>query len=79
LLRRGFTLVELLVAIGLLAVVLLFVFDTFTYQHATYSVVDQISEAQQNSRAIARLVATWCRPAPRHAASTRATSRTCSS
>jgi prepilin-type N-terminal cleavage/methylation domain-containing protein len=56
LLKRGFTLVELLVALGLLAVVLAFVFDTFTFQHATYSVVDQISEAQQNSRAIARLI-----------------------
>lgn len=55
-LKRGFTLIELLVALGLLAVVLMFVFQTFGFQHATYSVVDQISEAQQNSRAIARLI-----------------------
>lgn len=54
--KRGFTLVELLVALGLLSTVLLFVFQTFGYQHQTYSVVDQISEAQQNSRAIARLI-----------------------
>lgn len=41
---------------GLLAVVMLFVFDSFTYQHQTHMVVDQISEAQQNSQAIARLI-----------------------
>ena len=56
LLKRGFTLIELMVALGLLSVVLLFVFNTFTYQHATYTVVDQVSEAQQNSRPIARLI-----------------------
>jgi prepilin-type N-terminal cleavage/methylation domain-containing protein len=56
LLKRGFTLIELVVALGLLSVVLLFVFNTFSYQHATYSVVDQISEAQQNTQAAARLI-----------------------
>ena len=55
-LKRGFTLIELMVALGLLSIVLMFVFDTFSYQHATYTVVDQVSEAQQNSRAIARLI-----------------------
>jgi prepilin-type N-terminal cleavage/methylation domain-containing protein len=55
-LRRGFTMIELLIALGLLSIVLLFLFDTFTYQHQTYTVVDQVSEAQQNSRAIARLI-----------------------
>jgi prepilin-type N-terminal cleavage/methylation domain-containing protein len=55
-LKRGFTLIELLVALGLLSIILLFLFDTFTYQHQTYTVVDQVAEAQQNSRAIARLI-----------------------
>jgi prepilin-type N-terminal cleavage/methylation domain-containing protein len=55
-LKRGFTLIELLVALGLLSIVLLFLFDTFTHQHQTYTVVDQVAEAQQNSRAIARLM-----------------------
>lgn len=55
-LRRGFTLIELVVALGLLGVVLLFVFDTFSYQHATYTVTDQLSEAHQNSGAAARLI-----------------------
>jgi prepilin-type N-terminal cleavage/methylation domain-containing protein len=56
LLKRGFTLIELVVALGLLSVVLLFVFDTFSYQQATHSVVDQISETQQNTQAISRLI-----------------------
>jgi prepilin-type N-terminal cleavage/methylation domain-containing protein len=56
LLKRGFTVIELLVALALLSVVLLFVFSTFSYQHSTYTVVDSVSEAQQNSRAIARLI-----------------------
>lgn len=52
----GFSLVEVLVALGLLSVVLLFVFSTFSYQNATHHVVDQVSEIQQNARAIARLM-----------------------
>ena len=55
-LKRGFTLIELLVAMGLLSVVLLFVFQTFTYQHSTYTVVDQVSEAHQTSQGAARLI-----------------------
>lgn len=55
-LKRGFSLIEMMVALGLLSVVLLFVFNTFSYQHATYTVVDQLSEAQQNSQGIARLL-----------------------
>ena len=45
-----------MVALALLGTVLLFVFNTFSYQHSTYTVVDQVSEAQQNARAIARLI-----------------------
>jgi len=56
LLKRGFTLIELVVGLGLLSVVLLFVFQTFSYQQATHSVVDQISETQQNAQAISRLI-----------------------
>lgn len=48
--------IELVVALGLLSVVLLFVFNTFSYQQATYTVVDQVSETHQNSQAIARLI-----------------------
>jgi len=56
LLKRGFTLIELVVGLGLLSVVLLFVFNTFSYQQATHAVVDQISETQQNTQAISRLI-----------------------
>lgn len=55
-LKRGFTLIELMVAMGLLSVVLLFVFQTFIYQHSTYTVVDQVSEAHQTSQGAARLI-----------------------
>jgi prepilin-type N-terminal cleavage/methylation domain-containing protein len=56
LLKRGFSLIEVIVALGLLSVVLMFVFSTFSYQNATHNVVDQVSEIQQNGRAIARLM-----------------------
>jgi prepilin-type N-terminal cleavage/methylation domain-containing protein len=55
-LKRGFSLIELLVALGLLSVVMLFVFNSFSYQNATYTVVDQVSEVQQNSNAVGRLI-----------------------
>lgn len=55
-LKRGFSMIELVVALGMMSVVLLFVFNTFTYQQATYSVTDQLSEAHQNSEAAARLL-----------------------
>jgi prepilin-type N-terminal cleavage/methylation domain-containing protein len=56
LLKRGFTLIELMVAMGLLGVVLLFVFESFSYQHSTYTVVDQVSEVHQNAQGVARLM-----------------------
>jgi prepilin-type N-terminal cleavage/methylation domain-containing protein len=55
-LKRGFTMIELVVALGLMSVVMLFVFQTFSYQHSTYTVVDQVSEAHQTSQAAARLL-----------------------
>lgn len=53
---RGFTLVELLVATALMAIVVMYLMQTFTVQHRTYTVVEQVSEAQQNERAIAGLL-----------------------
>jgi prepilin-type N-terminal cleavage/methylation domain-containing protein len=52
----GFSLVEVLVAVGLLSIVLMFVFNSFSYQNATHHVVDQVSEIQQSARAITRLM-----------------------
>jgi len=54
--REGFTLIELLVALATMAVVITYALGTFTFQHQTYVVVDQVSEAQQNTRAIASLM-----------------------
>jgi len=52
----GFTLIELLVATAVMVVVVLYLLQTFTVQHRTYEVVDQVSEAQQNLRAVAALM-----------------------
>ncbi len=52
----GFSLIELVVAVGALGLVVFFTLGSFTAQHQTYVVVDQVSEAQQNTRAIAALL-----------------------
>jgi len=52
----GFTLVELVVALAITFLVVVYTLSTFTYQHKTYIAVDQVSETQQNSRAIATLI-----------------------
>lgn len=54
--QNGFTLVELMVAVALLAIVVFYLLQTFTIQHRTYVVVDQVTEVQQNSRVIGSLV-----------------------
>jgi prepilin-type N-terminal cleavage/methylation domain-containing protein len=52
----GFTLVELMVAVALMALVLAWLTQTFTVQHRTYTVVEQVTESQQNSLVIAGLM-----------------------
>ena len=54
--NAGFSLIELMVAIGGMALVVFYSLGTFTLQHQTYSIIDQVSETQQNSRAIATLL-----------------------
>lgn len=54
--RAGFSLIELLVAATLLLVVVLYATQSFTVQQEAYSVVDQVSEAQQNLRAVGALL-----------------------
>jgi len=49
---QGFTMVELLVSIALVGIVVYYVTNTFTVNQKAYIVVDQVMEAQQNSRAI---------------------------
>ena len=52
----GFSLIELFVATGAMLFVIFFTLGTFTINHQTYVVVDQIAEAQQNTRSIATLI-----------------------
>jgi type II secretory pathway pseudopilin PulG len=53
---RGFSLVELMIAALLTAVVVMFLMQTFTTQQRSYVVLDQTVEMQQNSRAISDLL-----------------------
>jgi Tfp pilus assembly protein PilW len=52
----GFSLIELVVAIAITFMIVFYTLATFTYQHQTYINVEQVSETQQNSRAIASLI-----------------------
>ena len=54
--REGYSLVELVVALAVLSVVIGYVLTTFSAQHETYAVQDQVIEAQQNLRAISELI-----------------------
>ena len=54
--RHGFSLIELLVAMALMGVVILYMMQSFTTQHRTYVLVDQVTEAQQNLRAVSELL-----------------------
>lgn len=53
---HGFSLLELMISVGLMGIVIAYVFQSFVVQHRTYVVTEQVSEAQQNLRAIADLV-----------------------
>jgi prepilin-type N-terminal cleavage/methylation domain-containing protein len=52
----GFTLIEMMVAAGILGLVVAGVMQTFVAQNHAYTVVDQTTEAQQNLRAISNLL-----------------------
>jgi prepilin-type N-terminal cleavage/methylation domain-containing protein len=52
----GFTLLELMISVALMSVVILWLTQTFTVQHRTYTVVEQVTETQQNSLAVASLL-----------------------
>lgn len=53
---NGFSLIELMISVLLMAIVVTYLMQTFTVQHRTYTVVDQTTEAQQNMRAIAEIL-----------------------
>lgn len=50
---RGFTLIEMMVAVGILGVVVAGVMQSFVVQNQAYTVTDQVIEAQQNLRVVA--------------------------
>jgi prepilin-type N-terminal cleavage/methylation domain-containing protein len=52
----GFTMVELLIAVGILGIVVAGVMESFVVQNNAYTVVDQTTETQQNIRAVAHLI-----------------------
>lgn len=54
--EHAFTLIEFMVAIGLLSILMLGVTSSFTFQQRTYVVVDQVAEAKQNVRVVADLI-----------------------
>lgn len=54
--KSGFTLVEMMVAVGILGIVVAGAMQTFVVQNHAYTVVDETTEAQQNLRAISYLL-----------------------
>ena len=54
--REGFTLPELMISMAILAILSMFLSDMLVQQNKAYTVVDQVSEVQNNSAAIATLL-----------------------
>jgi len=54
--RGGFTLIELMIAVAVLGVVSVYMFESFAINQQAYTVIDQLSESQQNMRAIGDLM-----------------------
>jgi len=54
--RRGYSLIELVIAVGLMGLIMTYITSTFTTQFQTYSVIDQVSETQNNTRAVASMI-----------------------
>lgn len=53
---QGYSLIELVVAVGLLGLIMSYIASTFTLQYQTYSVIDQVSETQNSTLAVAALI-----------------------
>ncbi len=54
--RHGFTLIELMVSSAVLAVIMFYLTNVLVFQSRSYEVVDDVTEVQQNLRAIGDLV-----------------------
>jgi prepilin-type N-terminal cleavage/methylation domain-containing protein len=55
--QKGFSLIEMLIALVIGAIIIAGVYRTFTTQQKTFTVQEQVSEAQQNARAVMDLMA----------------------
>jgi prepilin-type N-terminal cleavage/methylation domain-containing protein len=56
LLRRGFTLLEVMISLGIFAFVSFLLMEMLARQSRTYTVVDNVAEAQEKVRAVANLL-----------------------
>jgi prepilin-type N-terminal cleavage/methylation domain-containing protein len=54
--HAGFSMLELMVSLAILGLIVVGVFQSFGVQHKTYVVVDQVTEAQQNLRAVTDII-----------------------
>ena len=54
--RQGFTLIELMISVGILGIVSVYMFESFAINQQAYTVIEQVSESQQNIRAIGDLM-----------------------
>jgi len=54
--QQGFSLIELMVAAAVLGIVTVYLMQTFATTKRTHTVVEQVSEAQQNLRVVAELI-----------------------
>jgi len=54
--EAGFSLMELMIAAGLMGIVVVYLMQSFSTQQRTYVMVDQVTEAQQSLRAISDLI-----------------------
>lgn len=52
----GYSLIELVIAVGLLGYIMSYLASSFTMQQQTYSVIEQVSETQSNSLTVAALI-----------------------
>jgi prepilin-type N-terminal cleavage/methylation domain-containing protein len=54
--KSGFTLIELMVSMAILALISIYLTGMLTQQNRAYTVVDQVTEAQSNTRAISQIL-----------------------
>ncbi|MCA9512471.1 MAG: prepilin-type N-terminal cleavage/methylation domain-containing protein [Myxococcales bacterium] len=54
--RAGFSLIELVIAMLVMGIVMIYAMETFSTNQDAYQVVEQVSETQQNMRAVADLI-----------------------